>query len=78
LNKYRKDGCGLHTFDDAQDNTQYIYTQFEADYSHYVFPTFEQPDLKAKLTLTTSVPNDWTVVANEDPEDSASERREKG
>lgn len=61
----------MHTFTDTQDNAQYLYTQFEADYCHFVFPVFEQPDIKAKLTLTTSVPSEWTVVANEDVDESA-------
>ena len=47
LNKYRKDGVGLHSFTDKVDAEQYIYTQFEADFCHYVFPCFDQPDLKA-------------------------------
>lgn len=51
LNKYRKDGCGLHSFRDNKDGQQYLYTQFEADFCHFVFPVFEQPSLKATLTL---------------------------
>ena len=47
LNKYRTDGVGLHSFTDKVDAEQYIYTQFEADFCHYVFPCFDQPDLKA-------------------------------
>ena len=41
LNKYRKDGVGLHSFIDKVDGEQYIYTQFEADFCHYVFPCFD-------------------------------------
>ena len=41
LNKYRKDGCGLHSFIDGKDGQQYLYTQFEADYCHFVFPCFD-------------------------------------
>lgn len=47
LNKYRIDGVGLHSFTDGVDKLQYLYTQFEADFCHYVFPVFDQPDLKA-------------------------------
>lgn len=36
-------------------------------FCHYVFPTFDQPDLKASLSLKTIVPGDWEVVANEHP-----------
>lgn len=64
-NKYKKDGCGIHSFTDAADNTQYLYTQFEADYCHWVFPVFDQPDIKAKWTFSAVVPEDWTVISNE-------------
>jgi len=65
LNKYRIDGVGLHSFTDKQDGQQYIYTQFEADFCHYVFPCFDQPDLKAVWTLSALTEDDWTVIANE-------------
>ena len=39
--KYRKDGIGLHSFVDAVDGEQYLYTQFEADFCRYVFPVFD-------------------------------------
>ena len=41
FNKYRKDGVGLHSFTDATDGEQYIYTQYEADFCHYVMPCFD-------------------------------------
>ena len=28
------------------------------------FPCFDQPDLKARFTLTVNAPKDWTVIAN--------------
>ena len=46
-NKYRNDGYGLHSFTDKVDRQQYLYTQFEPSYSNFVFPQFDQPDLKA-------------------------------
>ena len=46
--------------------TQYLYTQFEADYCHWVFPVFDQPDIKAKWTFCGIVPDHWTVISNED------------
>jgi aminopeptidase N len=65
LNKYRKDGVGLHSFIDNKDNQQYIYTQFEADFCHFVFPCFEQPDIKATFTFRAQVPSDWIAISNE-------------
>lgn len=42
-----------------------MHSQFETDYCHYVFPCFDQPDLKASWTLTTIAPENWVVVSNE-------------
>jgi aminopeptidase N len=72
LNRYVNDGQGLHSFTDAVDKKQYLYTQFETDYCHYVFPCFDQPDLKATWALSAVVPEDWVVIANEQ-EDPAKE-----
>jgi len=65
LNKYRKDGVGLHSFIDNKDGYQYLYTQFEADFCHFVFPCFDQPDIKATFTLRAQVPTEWVVISNE-------------
>jgi len=65
LNKYRKDGVGLHSYVDPTDNLQYLYTQFEADFAHYVFPCFDQPDLKAVWTLSVLTEEEWAVISNE-------------
>jgi len=65
LNKYRKDGVGLHSFIDKVDGGQYLYTQFEADFCHYVFPCFDQPDLKATWRFQCATTSDWTIMSNE-------------
>ncbi len=41
------------------DQKQYLYTQFEPYFANRVFPLFDQPDLKAPLTLTLACPSDW-------------------
>jgi aminopeptidase N len=65
LNKYRRDGVGLHSFIDKIDSQQYTYTQFEADFCHYVFPCFDQPDLKATWSFSAITDGDWQVISNE-------------
>lgn len=65
VNLYNKQGTGLHSFVDAVDGQQYLYTQFESAFCHYVFPCFDQPDLKATWTLKAVVPEDWVVITNE-------------
>jgi len=65
INNYRNDGYGIHSFTDKVDLNQYLYTQFEPNYCHYAFPSFDQPDLKAKLSLTTLASKDWSVISNQ-------------
>ena len=63
-NKYRKTGTGLHSFTDPIDKQQYIYSQFEPFHCHRAFPCFDQPDIKAKMTLMTLTPLDWISISN--------------
>lgn len=65
LNKYRNDGYGMHSFKDQVDKTQYIYTKFEPSFSHYVYPNFDQPDIKAKWIFSAIFPYDWVLISNE-------------
>ena len=61
---YVTDCQGFQYFNDEIDNTEYIYTELEPDYCHYVFPSFDQPDLKAKYKTCILAPEDWTVITN--------------
>ena len=63
-NLYANDGLGIHSFVDT-DGKQYLYSQCEAYAANRVFPCFDQPDLKASLTLTMAVPNEWTPISNQ-------------
>ena len=65
FNKYRNDGMGLHSLVDKVDGRQYLYTDFEPAQCHYVFPVFDQPDLRATYNLRVVVPEDWNVISNE-------------
>jgi aminopeptidase N len=42
-----------------------------------VFPCFDQPDLKAKWTLTAVIPSVWDAVSNEFVDTTATSRSEK-
>jgi aminopeptidase N len=46
-NQYRNDGNGLHSFTDQTDGQQYLYSQCEVDYARFIFPCWDQPDIKA-------------------------------
>lgn len=45
-------------------NEDYLYTLFVPDRARTVFPCFDQPDLKARFTLTLDIPAEWEAVAN--------------
>ena len=45
-------------------NPDYLYTLFVPDRARTAFPLFDQPDLKARFTLTLNVPSDWTALSN--------------
>ncbi|MEQ8424361.1 MAG: M1 family aminopeptidase, partial [Cyclobacteriaceae bacterium] len=46
-------------------NSDYLYTLFVPDRASTCFPGFDQPDLKASITLTLKVPNDWEAISNQ-------------
>jgi aminopeptidase N len=41
-----------------------VYTLFVPAKAHRVFPCFDQPDLKAPLTLTLEIPSEWQAISN--------------
>jgi aminopeptidase N len=62
--RYMNTGEGLHRFVDPVDGAVYLYTQFETADCKRMFACFDQPDLKARYTLTVTAPADWKVVSN--------------
>ncbi|MGA8248334.1 MAG: aminopeptidase N, partial [Nocardioides sp.] len=61
---YVNDGDGMHSFTDPADDTTYVAAYAGMDLAHKVFACFDQPDLKAPITLTVRAPEAWTVIAN--------------
>jgi aminopeptidase N len=61
---YVNDGDGMHTVTDPADDAVYVAAYAGMDLAHRVFACFDQPDLKAPITLTVVAPDDWTVLAN--------------
>jgi aminopeptidase N len=45
-------------------NDEFLYTLFVPARAHLAFPVFDQPDLKARYTLTLDVPDNWEAVSN--------------
>ena len=62
--RYSHTGEGLHRFVDPADDRVYLYSQFEVPDARRVFPTFEQPDLKAAFTFQVTAPAHWKVISN--------------
>jgi aminopeptidase N len=62
--RYMHTGEGLHRFVDPVDGSVYLYSQFETADAKRMFACFDQPDLKARYTLTVTAPEDWEVISN--------------
>lgn len=45
-------------------NPQFLYTLFVPDRARTAFPCFDQPNLKARYTLTLTIPEAWVAIAN--------------
>lgn len=61
---YNHAGVGLHRFRDPVDGKLYHYTHFEPFDAHRVLACFDQPNLKARLSMRLELPSSWTVCAN--------------
>jgi aminopeptidase N len=70
---YSHTGEGMHRFTDPADGEVYVYTQSAPDEASRVFACFDQPDLKAVLEISATVPPHWTALSN-----GAGERRDDG
>src|SRR3954464_8139089 len=57
-------GAPIIRFHDETDRRDYLYTLLVPSDAHALFPCFDQPDLKARLTLALTVPSAWTAIAN--------------
>src|SRR5579884_2886790 len=62
--EYQHTGVGLHRLCDPIDQQVYLYTHFEPFDAHKVLACFDQPDLKAPVTMTVSAPTAWRVCGN--------------
>ena len=57
-------GASIIRFHDSTDGADYLYTLLVPADANALFPCFDQPDLKARVTMTLRVPRGWTAVAN--------------
>ncbi|KRF13755.1 hypothetical protein ASG90_13010 [Nocardioides sp. Soil797] len=61
---YVTDGDGMHTFTDPADGERYVSAYCGMDIAAKVFACFDQPDLKATITLEVKGESHWTVLGN--------------
>ncbi|MFK3984021.1 aminopeptidase N [Micromonospora sp. NPDC050397] len=64
---YSNTGEGLHRFVDPADGETYLYAMAFLDQGPAIYASFDQPDLKAPVTLTVTAPEQWLVAANAAP-----------
>jgi aminopeptidase N len=57
-------GQSIIRFHDTTDGADYLYTLLVPADANALFPCFDQPDLKARVTLTLTTPAGWRAVAN--------------
>jgi aminopeptidase N len=57
-------GAAVTRFVDREDGKEYLHTLFVPSDASTVFPCFDQPDLKARYTLSVAAPSAWRVVSN--------------
>ncbi|HEX2781712.1 MAG TPA: M1 family aminopeptidase [Gemmatimonadaceae bacterium] len=64
-------GASIIRFHDSGDGADYLYTLLVPADANALFPCFDQPDLKARVSLALKVPARWTAVGNGAVRDSA-------
>ena len=57
-------GASIIRFHDSSDGADYLYTLLVPADANALFPCFDQPDLKARVTFRLRTPGGWTAVAN--------------
>jgi aminopeptidase N len=57
-------GASIIRFDDKSDGATYLYTLLVPSDANLLFPCFDQPNLKARITWSFRAPAAWTMLAN--------------
>ncbi len=57
-------GASIIRARDATDGADYLYTLLVPSDANLLFPCFDQPDLKARVTLTLTTPPSWRALGN--------------
>ena len=57
-------GASIIRTHDQNDGSDYLYTLLVPADANQLFPCFDQPDLKARVTFALTTPRAWTALAN--------------
>ncbi len=57
-------GASIIRAHDATDGNDYLYTLLVPSDANLLFPCFDQPDLKARVTLSLTTPRTWRALGN--------------
>jgi len=57
-------GAAIIRTSDVRDSSSYLYTLLVPADANLLFPVFDQPDLKARVTLTLTTPPTWRALSN--------------
>jgi len=57
-------GASIIRTRDAVDGSEYLYTLLVPADANQLFPSFDQPGLKARVTLSLTAPRAWAALAN--------------
>ncbi|HEV8600218.1 MAG TPA: M1 family aminopeptidase, partial [Gemmatimonadales bacterium] len=57
-------GASIIKVHDPADGSDYLYTLLVPADANQLFPSFDQPDLKARVTFALTTPLHWTALAN--------------
>ncbi|HVE57226.1 MAG TPA: M1 family aminopeptidase [Pyrinomonadaceae bacterium] len=57
-------GAAITRYVDKEDGAEYVYSLFVPSDASTAFPVFDQPDLKAKFSLSLTMPEGWKAVSN--------------
>jgi len=67
IGAYSRSGEGLHRFVDPVDGAVYLYTHDEPADARRFMACFEQPDMKAAITVVVTAPEGWETLSNQSP-----------
>jgi aminopeptidase N len=57
-------GASIIRYHDPTDGSDYLYTLLVPADANQLFPCFDQPDIKARVSLRLTTPSEWSAVAN--------------